>query len=217
MNSYCAIYMWQNLIAGGSDTTTLMLTWALSLLMNNRHALKKAQEELDIHVGKERQVNKSDINNLVYLQAIVKETLRLHPAAQLGGPRQFDKDCDIGGYHISEGTRLILNLWKVHRDPHVWLDPMELRPERFLSTQKDIDIKGQHFVLIPFGAGRRMCPGANFAIQMLELVLATLLHSFELSTIDNASVDMTETAGLTNRKATPLEVVLAPRLSPNLY
>ncbi|KAM7518283.1 hypothetical protein LguiB_017245 [Lonicera macranthoides] len=206
-----------NLIAGGSDTTTLMLTWALSLLMNNRHALKKAQEELDILVGKERKVNKSDINNLVYLQAIVKETLRLYPAAQLGGPREFAEDCDIGGYRIPKGTRLILNLWKLHRDPHVWLDPMEFRPERFLSSHKDIDVKGQHFELIPFGAGRRVCPGVNYAIQILELVLATLLHGFELSTIDNAPVDMTATAGLTNMKATPLEVVLVPRLSPNLY
>ncbi|KAK3015136.1 hypothetical protein RJ639_006286 [Escallonia herrerae] len=206
-----------NLIAGGSDTTTVMLIWALSLLLNNRHALKKTLDELDAHIGKDRQVNESDINNLVYLQAVVKETLRLYPAAPLSGPREFAADCTVGGFHVRKGTRLIMNLGKLQCDPKVWSNPAEFRPERFLTTHKDFDVKGQHFELIPFGAGRRLCPGINFGLQMLHLVLATLLHSFELSTPVDAPVDMTESAGLTNHKATPLEVLLAPRLSPNVY
>ncbi|KAK2997946.1 hypothetical protein RJ639_026334 [Escallonia herrerae] len=205
------------LIAGGSDTTTVMLIWALSLLLNNRHALKRIQDELDAHVGKDRQVNESDINNLVYLQAVVKETLRLYPAGPLPGQREFTEDCTVGGFHVPKGTRLMLNLWKLQRDPKVWSNPTEFRPERFLTTHKDVDAKGQHFELIPFGAGRRLCPGINFGLQMLHLVLATLLHSFELSTLVDAPVDMTESTGLTNIKATPLEVLLAPRLSPNIY
>ncbi|KAK2969400.1 hypothetical protein RJ640_020343 [Escallonia rubra] len=207
----------ENLIAGGGDTVTVMLIWALSLLLNNRHALKRTQDELDEHVGKDRQVNESDINNLVYLQAVVKETLRLYPAAPISGLREFAEDCTVGGFHVRKGTRLIMNLGKLQRDPKVWSNPAEFRPERFLTTHKDVDVKGQHFELIPFGAGRRSCPGTNFGLQMLHLVLATLLHSFELSSLVDAPVDMTKSAGLTNLKATPLEVLLAPRLSPNVY
>ncbi|KAF5962005.1 hypothetical protein HYC85_003214 [Camellia sinensis] len=194
-----------------------MLTWALSLLMNNRHVLKIVQEELDIHVSKERQVDESDISKLVYLQAVIKETLRLYPAAPLSGPREFTQDCTIGGYHVYKGTRLILNTWKLQRDPNIWSEPCEFKPERFLTTHKDVDVNGQHFELIPFGAGRRVCPGIAFGIQMLHLVLARLLHGFEILPASNALVDMSESAGLTNMKATPLEVLVKPRLSHNLY
>ncbi|KAM7514174.1 hypothetical protein LguiA_003757 [Lonicera macranthoides] len=206
-----------NLIAGGTDAPTVVLIWAVSLLLNNRRALKQAQEELDIHVGKERHVSESDIHNLVYLQVIVKETLRLYPAAPLGGVREFTEDCTVSGYHVPKGTRLMLNLWKLQCDPQVWSTPLEFRPERFLTTHKDVDVKGQHFELIPFGAGRRICPGMTIGTQIVHLVLATLLHSFEISTPSNAPVDMTESAELTNLKATPLDVLLAPRLASRLY
>ncbi|KAL1556972.1 Flavonoid-6-hydroxylase [Salvia divinorum] len=207
------------LIAGGTDTTTVALVWALSLLLNNRPILKKAQEELDKHVGKERRVEESDIKNLVYLSAIIKETLRLYPAGPLGGIREFTKDCDVGVYHVSKGTWLIVNIWKLHRDPQLWADdPLEFRPERFLHiNHKSIDVKGQNFEFIPFGAGRRICPGANFGMHMLHLALANLLHAFELSTVGDEKVDMSESVGLTNLKATPLDVLIAPRLLPNLY
>ncbi|KAL3519009.1 hypothetical protein ACH5RR_021598 [Cinchona calisaya] len=206
-----------NLIAGGSDTTSVTLTWALVLIMNNPQVLKKVQEELDLQVGKERRVSELDIPNLVYLQAIVKETLRLHPPGGLGGAREFTEDCIIGGYHIPKGTRLMPNMWKLHRDPRVWPEPFEFRPERFFTTHKDIDVKGHHFELIPFSAGRRICPGVTFGLQILHLVLANLLHAFDLSLSPGEKVDMTETAGLINHKATPLQVLVAPRLSPDLY
>lgn len=115
------------------------------------------------------------------------------------------------------GTVLIVNIWKLQRDPRVWSDPLEFKPERFLTTHKDFDVKGQNFELIPFGAGRRICPGTTFGIQMLNLVLANLLHAFELSTPFDGKVDMSVSAGLTNMKATPLDVILRPRLSPSLY
>ncbi|XP_034674166.1 cytochrome P450 CYP82D47-like isoform X1 [Vitis riparia] len=201
------------LIVGGSDTTVVTLTWALSLLLNNRDTLKKAQEELDIQVGKERLVNEQDISKLVYLQAIVKETLRLYPPAALGGPRQFTEDCTLGGYHVSKGTRLILNLSKIQKDPRIWMSPTEFQPERFLTTHKDLDPRGKHFEFIPFGAGRRACPGIAFALQMLHLTLANFLQAFNFSTPSNAQVDMCESLGLTNMKSTPLEVLISPRMS----
>ncbi|KAI3684785.1 hypothetical protein L6452_34011 [Arctium lappa] len=201
------------LIINGTDTTAVALTWALSLLLNNRYALKKAQEELEMHIGKDRIVNESDIKNLVYLQAVVKETLRLYPIAFLGGPRAFSEDCTVAGYHVPKGTWLLINMWKLHRDPEIWSDPFEFRPERFMTpNHKDVDVKGRDFELIPFGAGRRSCPGIGFGLQMLHIVLATLLHTFDMSTLNGGLVDMTATAGLTNAKATPLQVLVTPRL-----
>ncbi|KAI9200967.1 hypothetical protein LWI28_015879 [Acer negundo] len=110
------------LILGGTDTTMVTLTWALTLLLNNRDALKKAQDELDIFVGRERQVEESDVKNLVYFQAILKETLRLYPAAPLSVPHEAIEDCTIAGqYHVPAGTRLLVNLSKLQRDPNLTL------------------------------------------------------------------------------------------------
>nr|GEZ29011.1 cytochrome P450 CYP82D47-like [Tanacetum cinerariifolium] len=164
-----------------------------------------------MHVGNDRQINDSDIKDLVYLQAVVKETLRLYPVSFQGGPIAFSKDCTIAGYHVPKGTWLLINMWKLHRDPNIWSDSFEFRPERFLtSNHKDIDIKGTHFELIPFGVGRRACPGMALGLQMLHIVLATLLQNFEMSTPNGAEVDMTESAGITNAKATLLKVLVAP-------
>ncbi|XP_014499386.2 cytochrome P450 82C4-like [Vigna radiata var. radiata] len=204
------------IILGGSDTSAGTLTWAISLLLNNRQALKKAQEELDLNVGMGRQVEESDIRNLAYLQAIIKETLRLYPAGPLLGPREAQEDCNVGGYDVPAGTRLVVNLWKIHRDPRVWEEPSAFRPERFL-TSDGVDVRGQNFELIPFGSGRRSCPGMSFALQVLHLTLARLLHAFEFATPSDEPVDMTESPGLTIPKATPLELLLSPRLPPQLY
>lgn len=196
---------------------TVTLTWTLALLLNNRHVLEKAKEEMDIQIGKGRLVNESDIDKLVYLQAVMKESLRLYPAGPLGGAREFSEDCTIGGYLVPKGTRLILNIWKIHRDPQVWSDPLEFKPERFITSHQHIDVKGQDFELIPFGAGRRLCPGSYFGLQMTHLVLASFLHAFDILTPSNEAVDMTGSPGLTNIKATPLEILVKPRLSPSLY
>ncbi|PIA56145.1 hypothetical protein AQUCO_00700475v1 [Aquilegia coerulea] len=205
-------------VLSGGDTTNLTLTWTLSLLLNNKQIMKKAQDELDVHVGRDRGVKESDIKNLVFLQAIVKEVLRLYPAAPLSGPRVATEDCTVAGYHVPKGRRLIVNTWKIHRDPSVWSDPLEFCPERFLTTHVDMDVKGtQNYELIPFGAGRRACPGISFALQLVPLALACLLHAFDLTTKTGMQVDMTESAGLTNVKATPLQVVITPRLRPELY
>ncbi|KAL9312967.1 hypothetical protein ACSQ67_018419 [Phaseolus vulgaris] len=204
------------LISAATDTTTATMTWALSLLLNNRHALKKVQDELDEHVGMEKLVNESDINKLVYLQAVVKESMRLHAAAPLPGPREFTNDCTLGGYHVQAGTRLILNSWKMQRDPRVWPNPLEFQPERFLSTHKGVDVKGQHFELLPFGGGRRSCPGMSFALQMTHLALAAFLQAFKVTTLNNEPVDMSAIFGLTLIKATPLQLLIQPRLPHQL-
>lgn len=205
------------MILGGSDTTATTLTWAMCLLLRNPLVLEKAREEIDMQIGKERCVNESDISKLVYLQAIVKETLRLYPPAPFSSPREFNEDCTIGGYHVKKGTRLIPNLWKIQRDPSVWSDPTEFQPERFLTTHKEIDVKGQNFELLPFGSGRRMCAGMSLGLNMVHFTLANFLHSFETLSASSQSIDVTEIFGFVNTKATPLEILVKPRLSPDYY
>ncbi|KAI4327513.1 hypothetical protein L6164_019963 [Bauhinia variegata] len=205
-------------ILTGSDSITVSITWALCLLVNNPDVLKKAQHELDNYIGKERKVNESDIKNLVYLQAILKESMRLYPASAFINIRAAKEDCTFSnGYRIPQGTQLMVNLWKIQRDERLWAEPDKFQPERFLGSHKDIDVKGQNYELLPFGSGRRSCAGIALALQIMHLTLALLLHSFEISTPSNAPVDMTESSGLTNMKATPLEVLLFPRLSSKLY
>ena len=179
--------------------------------------MKQAQEELDIKVGRDRWVEQSDIQNLVYLKAIVKEALRLYAAGPLLVPHEAMEDCSIGGYHIPKGTRLLVNAWKTHRDPAVWSNPEEFQPERFLINHATVDVFGHNFELIPFGSGRRSCPGANMGLQMLHLTIARLLQGFDMTTPSNSSVDMTEGISLSMPKATPLEVMLTPRLRAELY
>ncbi|XVF59523.1 hypothetical protein PTKIN_Ptkin07bG0282800 [Pterospermum kingtungense] len=207
-----------NLVLGGSDTTMVTLTWALSLLLNNPQVLNKALDELNMFVGKDRLLEESDITNLVYLQAIVKETLRLYPPSPLIGRASLG-DCTLStGYYIPSGTRVIVNAWKIQHDERVWSDPFDFKPERFLTSNKDLDFRGQTFELIPFGAGRRSCPGVALALKMVHFILGSFLHSFEVSKPSKLEeIDMTETNGLTNMKATPLEVLLTPRLSSKLY
>ncbi|XP_048130776.1 cytochrome P450 CYP82D47-like isoform X2 [Rhodamnia argentea] len=205
------------MIAGGSDTTMVTLTWAISLLLNNLPILKKAQEELDARIGNRRRVKAADIASLTYLQAIVKETLRLQPPVSLSPPRLFTEDCTIGEYHVPKGTRLIVNISKIHIDPGTWSDPLEFRPERFLSSHKDVDVTDSNFELLPFGGGRRICPGISFGLRTVHFLLARFLHAFEISTSGDSPVDMSESFGLTTIKATPLEVILMPRLPDELY
>ncbi|KAL5984780.1 hypothetical protein ACLOJK_038616 [Asimina triloba] len=202
---------------GGYDSSWITNTWALSLLLNHKEALRKAQEELDEHVGRDRNVEESDISKLVYIQAIIKETLRLYPPAPLSGPHESTEDCHVGGYHIRAGTKLLVNLWKMHRDPRVWSDPDKFWPERFLTKHAEVDAKGKYFEYLPFGSGRRSCPGITMAFQILHLTFARLLHGFHLRSPADEPVDMTEGTGMTVAKETLLEVVLSPRLPSELY
>lgn len=179
--------------------------------------MRRIQDELDTNIGKERSVEEADINKLIYLQAVVKETLRLHRAGPLAVPHEAIEDCTINGYHIQKGTRVIPNLAKIHRDPKVWKKPNEFMPERFLTSHKDIDVKGNNFELIPFGSGRRMCPGITLGLQIVHLTLASKIQSFDMKRPSMEPIDMTESPGLTSLKATPLHALLIPRLASDLY
>ncbi|PRQ58482.1 putative protopine 6-monooxygenase [Rosa chinensis] len=125
--------------------------------------------------------------------------------------------CRIGNYHVTSGTRLLINLSKIHLDQNVWLDPRLFQPERFLTTHKNVDVRGQSFEFIPFGSGRRICPGISLALQVTQLTLAHLIHGFEITAPSDEPLDMGESSGITNMKITPLEVFLTPRLHLKLY
>ncbi|GER57318.1 cytochrome P450 [Striga asiatica] len=205
------------LIMTGSESTAETLIWALSLLLNSPRVLREAQREMDSTVGRARWAQESDIKDLPYLQSVVKETLRLYPPGPLSGPREAAHDCWVGGAHVPRGTRLVVNLWKMLRDPEVWSGPDEFRPERFVEEQhRDTNFKGQCFEYIPFSSGRRMCPGMGFGMRVVQLALARLVQGFDLSTADGESVDMGEGLGLALPKLKPLEVVLEPRLGKEM-
>ncbi|GLJ19376.1 hypothetical protein SUGI_0349080 [Cryptomeria japonica] len=174
--------------------------------------MKKIQAELDDVVGVERRMEETDIANLPYLRAIVKEVFRLHPVAPIIF-RRADMSREIGGYLVPDNTQVLVNVWSIGRDPSVWKDPLNFNPNRFLEF--DIDYKGQDFELIPFGVGRRICIGLPLAHRMVHLVVGSLVQAFTWSIpmeMDNqAGIDMSETFGLTLLKAVPLRAILTPR------
>lgn len=211
----------QSLILGGTDTTSVTLARAIALVLANPQVMEKAQEELDIHVGKGRSVDESDIKKLVYLQAIVKETFRHSPSAPIGVPRETMQDCKIDGYHVPVGTQVIVNVWKLQQDPRVWSDPHEFQPDRFLTGHAGVEPRGQHFEYIPFGSGRRSCPGISFALQVIHLVLARVIHGFDLAVPTDAPFKTAQAQAqawsLGSPKSDPIKVLFNPRLSPELY
>jgi flavonoid 3'-monooxygenase len=150
----------------GTDTTASTIEWALAELLRHPQFAKKAREELDDVVGLERVVNESDIPRLKYLQAIVKETFRLHPPVTLLLPHENIECCEVGGYHIPPKTRLYVNVWAIHRDPSIYVNPLEFNPERFVGS--NVDLKGKDFQLLPFGSGRRVCPGFPFGLTTIK-------------------------------------------------
>lgn len=205
------------MILGGFDTTSVFLTWALSLLVQHQEVMKLAQKEIDSKIGKQRWVQESDLKNLVYLQAIVKETLRLYPPLPLSVPHEAVEDSELCGYFVPKGALLFVNLWKLHRDPQFWPEPEEFQPERFLSGQVQMDVLGQQFEYTPFGSGRRICPGITFVAHVGNLTLARLLQGFDLVTPGYQKVDMSVGFGVTIPRANPLEVMITPRLHTKLY
>ncbi|KAJ8618498.1 hypothetical protein MRB53_014684 [Persea americana] len=209
------------LILGGTDATSVNLARAIALVVTSPHVLKKAQEELDIHVGRDRNVDESDIKNLIYLQAIAKEALRLGPDDSATVAREAMQDCKINGYHVPAGTQVMANIWKLHQDPRVWSDPCQFRPERFLTKHAGVEPRGQHFEYIPFGSGRRSCPGISFALQVIHLVLARVIHGFDLAVPTDAPFKTAQAQAqawsLGSPKSDPIKVLFNPRLSPELY
>ncbi|KAL0404972.1 UNVERIFIED_CONTAM: cytochrome [Sesamum radiatum] len=207
-----------DLFIGGSDATALSLEWGLAELINHPKILRRAVQEIDSVVGKDRMVKESDIPRLPYIQAIVKEILRLHPPAPLI-PRESTEGCTISGYHIPAKTRVFVSTWAVGRDPNYWDDPLEFRPERFLpedgSAKGQLDVRGQNYHFLPFGSGRRGCPGVSLALLVVETTLAAMIQCFEWKVEGgNGTVDMEEGPGITLPKAHHLVCSPVVRLDP---
>ncbi|CAM8971665.1 unnamed protein product [Rhodiola kirilowii] len=194
------------MITAGTDTTAVTIEWAMTLLLNNPEKLKKARSELDAMINSGRLVDEADLPKLTYLQAIVNETLRMCPAAPLLVPHYSSAECTIQGFHVPRGTMLFVNAWAIHRDPEVWEDPWIFKPERFENVEETYAYK-----LIPFGVGRRSCPGASMAHKVVRLALATLVQCFDWERIGEEEVDMGEADGLTMPKLKPLEAMCQPR------
>ncbi|PSS34908.1 Cytochrome P450 76A2 like [Actinidia chinensis var. chinensis] len=192
----------------GSETTSSTIEWAMAELLRMPYSMRKVKDEIDQVVGPNRKVEEGDIDALPYLQAVTKETLRLHPVIPLLLPRNSLQDSNYMGYHIPKNTQVFVNAWAIGRDPESWDDPLSFKPERFLG--KNIEYKGQHFELIPFGSGRRICVGFALAHRVVHLALATLLQSFdwELSNSDTlGTLDRDERMGITVRKLVPLKAI----------
>lgn len=180
-------------------------------LLHNPNALSKAKEELERVIGKGNAVEESDIPRLPYLQAIVKETFRLHPAVPFLLPRKAETDVEINGYVIPKGAQVLVNAWAIGRDTNFWDNANFFLPERFLDSE--IDVKGRNFELIPFGGGRRICPGLPLAIRMLHLMLGSLIHNFDWKLEDGVrseELNMEDKFALTLQMAYPLRAIPIP-------
>ncbi|KDO45350.1 hypothetical protein CISIN_1g0465341mg, partial [Citrus sinensis] len=190
-----------DMFVGGTDTTATALEWAMAELVKNPTSMKRAQEEI-----------RSDIEKMDYLKCVVKETLRLHPSLPLLVPRETATNLKWRGYDIPAKTRVFVNAWAIQRDPQVWDNPEDFLPDRFVNNT--VDLNGQNFQFIPFGAGRRGCPGISFALAAIEYVIANLLYWFDWKlprgeVLEN--LDMIEVSGLAVHKK------LALHLVPTLY
>ncbi|CAM0914186.1 unnamed protein product [Alopecurus aequalis] len=199
-----------DMLAAATNTTFTLLEWAMAELINSPEKMRKLQDEIRAAVGAGGNVTEDHLPDLPYLKAVVKETLRLHPPTPLLLPRETLEDTELLGYHIPAGTRVLVHAWAIGRDPATWGDRAEeFLPERFLRYNQEI---GQDFAFLPFGAGRRGCPGVRFALPSNELALASLVYHFnwELAGGRKLPVDMSELYGLSVRLKTPLLLVAKP-------
>ncbi|KAF5940666.1 hypothetical protein HYC85_021833 [Camellia sinensis] len=204
------------MFTAGTDTTTSTLEWAMAELLHNPKTLQKLQSELrSIVVGPNRKLEEKDMENLPYLKAVIKETLRLHPPLPFLVPHMAMDSCNMLGYYIPKETQILVNVWGIGRDTKTWKDPLVFRPERFLEPNM-VDYKGHHFEYIPFGSGRRMCPAVPLVSRVLPLALGSLLYSFDWVLADGLEpmdMDMSERMGITLRKAVPLKAIPIPHKS----
>nr|KYP42199.1 Cytochrome P450 71D9 [Cajanus cajan] len=182
---------------GGTETSSTTIIWAMAEIIKNPRVMKKVQAEVREVFGKEGHAHEGDMENLKYLKCVVKETLRLHPPGPLLLPRHSGQACEIKGYHIPVKSKVIVNAWAIGRDPNHWSEAERFYPERF--TESSIDFKGNSFEYIPFGAGRRICPGITFGLTNVEFPLALLMYHFDWKLPNgkkNEDLDMTETFGV---------------------
>ncbi|KAH7663723.1 Costunolide synthase protein [Dioscorea alata] len=203
-----------DMLAAGTDTTYIVLEWSMAELIKNSHIMKKLQDEVRGISSMKLMVNEDELSEMHYLKAVIKEVLRLHPPVPLLLPRESINDCQIEDYKIPSKTRVVINYWAIARDPKLWDKPEEFIPERFLNNP--VDFKGQDFEFIPFGSGRRICPGIQFAVSTIELALANLIYRFDwgLSADVVGKIDMNEAPGATARMKKNLN--LAPKKAFNV-
>ncbi|KAJ6810780.1 isoflavone 3'-hydroxylase [Iris pallida] len=194
------------LFTAGTDTSARTMEWVLTMLLNHPEKLKKVRDEIDARVGHERLLVDSDLPNLPYLHNVIKETLRLFPAGPLLVPHESSAECTVAGYRIPRGTMLLVNAYAIHRDPKLWDEPTTFKPERF-----DGDREATEFKNIPFGFGRRRCPGEVMGMRVMGLALGALIQCFEWERVGEEEVDLAEGKGMKLRKVVPLEAMYKPR------
>ncbi|PUZ51540.1 hypothetical protein GQ55_6G196000 [Panicum hallii var. hallii] len=207
----------EDLFGAGTEATIIVLEWAMAELLRNKGVMKKLQREVRRHARSTggsgsshgNMIGENDLLGMEYLRAVIKETMRLHTPGPLLLPHKSMQATQISGgrYDVPGGTTVIVNAWAIGRDPAAWESPEEFRPDRFAGSA--VDFRGRHFQLIPFGAGRRMCPGVNLAMSVVELALANLVARFDWALPEGEAVqlDMEETTGCTSRKRAPLRAV----------
>ncbi|XP_031264791.1 premnaspirodiene oxygenase-like [Pistacia vera] len=201
-----------DIFSAGTETSATSTEWAMSELLKNPRVMEKAQAEVRQACEGKSKIGEADVQKLDYLKAVVKETFRLHPPGPLI-PREARECCEISGYTIPAKAKILINIYAMGRDPKIWKDPESFQPERFEGSP--IDFKGNHFELIPFGAGRRICPGISFATSKIELGLAQMLYHFDWKLpngIKLEDLDMTENFGITARKNCNLQVIATTRI-----
>ena len=196
------------------------INWALAEMIRNPRVMKKAQDEVREVFSEKGRVDEICMNELKYLKSVVKETLRLHPPAVFVVPRECGETCEIDGYDIPVKSKVLINAWALGRDPKYWSEAERFYPERFIDSS--IDYKGSHFEYIPFGAGRRMCPGISFGLLNVELTLAVLLFHFDWKLpngVKTEDFDMTEKFGVTvgRKNDICLIPVTIPPFAGNIY
>lgn len=197
-----------NLLGVGTETTSTTTEWAMALLLNHPAVLKRAQEEIDTHLSGEpsRLLDKKDLPHLPYLHCIISETMRLCPAAPLLLPHEAAADCQLHGYDVAAGTIVLVNAYAIHRDPAAWGPaPEEFRPERFEHGGAEGKL------MLPFGMGRRKCPGESLAMRTMGMVLGTLIQCFDWTRVGDEEVDMAASSGTAMFKAVALEALCTPR------
>nr|XP_043622641.1 cytochrome P450 Tp4149-like [Erigeron canadensis] len=202
-----------DVFTAGTDTTNTTIEWALSELVRNPHVMKKLQIEVTKIARGRSMISEDDLQEMHYLKAVMKESLRLHIPVPLLVPHEAREDVKVMGYDIAKGTQVMINAWAIARDPSIWEEPEKFNPERFLNSS--IDYKGFDFELIPFGAGRRGCPGTEFAMVINELAIANIVLNYDLAVPNEGrpeELDMSGTSGLTVHKKSHLLVVPSSRL-----
>jgi len=207
------------MMAGATDTSAVTNEWALADIIRNPEIQRKIQEEIDSVVGVDRNVEESDLSKLPYLMCVIKETFRLHPAGPFSIPRETMTDTKLAGYHIPKGTRVLINIFSLGRSAETWSEPLKFQPERWANENLSV-IQDPAFRILPFGHGRRGCPGSNLGTTMVLLALSRLLHAFNWSLppgVTSETIDMAEDYGCTTPMRTRLYAMASPRLAPHLY